>query len=250
MRASVSKSETGELEPKAEPSPTVARASASRDTVVASLLSSARHELRSPLQSIQGFAELLECGAYGAMGEEQQAFVRHILQGSGELGAIIEACLELTELATLGRALELKREGFQRVTIDALEHAQRSCHVTIAVRTSALAEGVRTKVDASAVRRAVEAAVTAVAAGGHAELTADIGVEGEYGRLTIGRLGPAGATLLPLRTIDELAQQRRTSRSLVWLQLASLLVSKQEGQLASADNGERVEVRLRLSSTH
>jgi K+-sensing histidine kinase KdpD len=217
---------------------------------MASLLSSARHELRSPLQSIQGFGELLDCGAYGALGHEQQAFVRHILQGSSELGAIIEACLELTELSTLGRPLELQREDFQHVVVDALAHAERSCRVAIAVRTSALAEGARTKVDASAVRRAVEAVVTAVAAGGHAELTADIGVDGEHGRLTIGRMGTAGAALPPCRTIEELAQQRRTSRSLVWLQLASLLVTKQDGQLASADNGERVEVRLRLSSTH
>jgi signal transduction histidine kinase len=57
------------------------------DDTVYSLLASARHELRSPLQSIQGFAELLSSESYGPLGEEQHTFVQHILQGSVELGS-------------------------------------------------------------------------------------------------------------------------------------------------------------------
>lgn len=73
-----------------------------RPHVLRMLLSSARHELGSPLQLIQGFAELLASGAYGALSEEQRGLLNHVLTASGELRNVVEACLELAELELIG----------------------------------------------------------------------------------------------------------------------------------------------------
>jgi K+-sensing histidine kinase KdpD len=247
VRASLSKPETTELE-AAKSSPTAGeRAMTARDTMLVTLLSCARHELRSPLQSIQGFAELLDCGAYGRLGTEQHAFVKHILQGSAELGAFMEACLELTELAALGRPSEQTREQLAGVVTDALKQAERS-GVAIALTATSAASAARVRVEVPALTRALEAVVTALSAGGHRDLVVEIDVDGEYGCVRLRRAADTAAA--PLRTIEELAQHRRSGRALIWLQLASMLVGRQDGLLTATESGERAEVRVRLSSTH
>lgn len=246
MRVTLTKPESTELD-SAKSAPVVGeRAGPSRDTMMLTLLSSARHELRSPLQSIQGFAELLDCGAYGRLGTEQHTFVKHILQGTAELSAFMEACLELTELAALGRPSEHTREQLAGVVTEALERAQRA-GVTVPLSVTSAASAVRVRVEVPALRRALDAVVTALSAGGHRELSAELDVDGDFGCVRVRR-AEAGAG--PLRTVEELAQHRRGGRALIWLQLASMLVARQDGQLTATESSDRAEVRLRLSSTH
>ena len=211
------------------------------------LISNARHELRSPLQSIQGFAELLDCQAYGALNSEQQAFVKHILQGSEELGATIEACLELSELEAGARPFELARASLQPLLTDALVHAATRCRCKLQLHAGPGLASARGRVDAEALKRAVEALVMGVATSGE-DLTAELGVEGEYACVRVSRV--AGAFGGTLRSIDDLAQHRRAGRGLVWLRLAAQLIAHHDGLLSASDNAERAEVRLRLSSTH
>ena len=211
------------------------------------LIAHARHELRSPLQAIQGFAELLDCEAYGALNAEQQVFVKHILQGSEELGEILEACLELSELEAGARLFDFARANLQPLLSEALAHAAARCQCRVHLEAGPELAGLRAKVDAQALRRAVEALVQGVATS-HEDLAVELSVEGEYACLRISRA--AGAFGPALRAIDELARQGRAGRGLVWLRLAAQLIAHHGGSLDATDNAERAEVRLRLSSTH
>ena len=217
------------------------------ETVTGLLIANARHELRSPLQTIQGFAELLDCQAYGTLTSDQQVFVKHILQGSEELGATIEACLELAEVEAGARAFPLTRESLQPLLTEALAAAATRCGCQLRLDVRPGLASVRGKVDVDAIKRALEALVMGVATG-REELSAELHVDGEYACLRVSRVeGVFGSAL---RTIDDLARHKRAGRGLVWLRLAAQLVAHQDGLVTATDAAERAEVRLRLSSTH
>ncbi|MET0341672.1 MAG: histidine kinase dimerization/phospho-acceptor domain-containing protein [Polyangiales bacterium] len=223
------------------------RASVPREAVATALVASARHELRSPLQSIQGFAELLECQHYGSLSEEQQAFVKHILQGSSELGATLEASLELLELELGLHPLEPVRTDVAPLVGAALTRASELSGCVVRFASQSGLGTARASLDAAAIQRAVEALVVAMSPAKE-PLGAQLTVEGEYACLRVTRVvGPFGAAL---RSIDELGAARRAGRGLVWLRLAATLVSRHDGVLTATDQAERAEVRLRLSSTH
>jgi signal transduction histidine kinase len=56
------------------------------------------HELRSPLTSILGLAEMLEYGVYGQLTEEQQSAVRMIFDSSQQMTRIVNDLLEQSRL--------------------------------------------------------------------------------------------------------------------------------------------------------
>jgi light-regulated signal transduction histidine kinase (bacteriophytochrome) len=71
------------------------RPRASDARALATLLSSARHELRSPLQALLGFTELLEAGTYGALSAPQLAFIEHMRTAGKDLAHTVDACADL-----------------------------------------------------------------------------------------------------------------------------------------------------------
>jgi signal transduction histidine kinase len=62
---------------------------------MSTLLSSARHELRSPLQALLGFTELLEAGTYGALSAPQLAFIEHMRTAGKDLAHTVDSCADL-----------------------------------------------------------------------------------------------------------------------------------------------------------
>lgn len=225
---------------------TVARPTPSRG-LVASVLASARHELGSPLQSIQGFAELLGSEAYGHLSQEQHGFVEHIVQGSIELGALLDACLELTEAEALERPLELARTPLGRALSEALAGGGKSGRAKVELRVSGRNEGARAKLEPATLKRAVDILLTGLTARLEQEFTAELRLETDHACLRIDRTSAISDELM---TVSELARQRRTCRSLVWLRLAEVLFAKQGMLLWVGGKVDRAEVRIPLSATH
>ena len=73
-------------------------------------LANISHDLRTPLNSIIGFSELLHEGRKGAMNEAQSGYLRHILNSSRHLLTLISDILDLSKIEA-GR-LTLEREAF------------------------------------------------------------------------------------------------------------------------------------------
>src|ERR1700686_1231520 len=68
-------------------------------------LASMSHELRSPLHTIIGFADLLEEELKGPLNQDQKRFIRHILGDSQHLLALINDILDLSKIEAGGLQL-------------------------------------------------------------------------------------------------------------------------------------------------
>jgi PAS domain S-box-containing protein len=103
-------------------------------------LSNMSHELRSPLHTVLGFAELLAEETHGPLGDKQKRFLMHIQNDARHLLDIINDLLDLSKIEA-GR-LELRQEAFDIVPV--LEDALSS------VRPRATAKSVEIRADISA----------------------------------------------------------------------------------------------------
>lgn len=234
------------------------------DGHVGTLLSSARHEIRSPLQSIQGFAELLGSESYGGLSEEQHTFVQHILQGSLELGSVVEACLELAELELIGRSFERTPVDLCGSLGDALDPQRNGSNTKVQVSFGATTSGQRVRLERDALRRSLGALLTAMTTGQCSTFRAEVEHDGEHACLRLSRATALSSAPSPLLAglslsesasdtlvgVDELSHRQKAPRSQIWLRLAGTLLTLQEGELRVTEQLDRAEVRFRLSSTH
>jgi K+-sensing histidine kinase KdpD len=231
------------------------------DDSVYSLLASARHELRSPLQSIQGFAELLSSESYGPLGDEQHTFVQHILQGSVELGSVVEACLELAEVELIGRLMEPVRTDLRSALTDALDPTRNGTAAIVDAQFAPATLTALARFDRAVLRRGLSALLTALSTGANKTFQARVELIQEHGRLRLSRgatddgvlgasAGSAHESAESLLSVAELSRRRRATRSLIWLRLASALLATQDGELLVSEQLDRAEVRFRLSSPH
>ncbi len=67
------------------------------DKVKSSFVSNMSYELRTPLTSISGYAEMLDSGLAGPLEAQAQDYVKSILEASGRLGNMIDRVLDLTQ---------------------------------------------------------------------------------------------------------------------------------------------------------
>jgi signal transduction histidine kinase len=88
------------------------------DRLKSAFVSNVSYELRTPLNSILGFAQVLADPAFGQLGEKQREYVEYILSSGETLRAIID---DILDLATIDAgALELKLSPIKvRNVIDA-----------------------------------------------------------------------------------------------------------------------------------
>jgi K+-sensing histidine kinase KdpD len=215
--------------------------------VLSYLLASARHELRSPLQSIQGFAELLGAEAYGALSPQQHQFVEHILQGSSELSAILDACLDLTELELLRRPLEPALIDVSSTLFDALSRASAARGMPLALALFRAPAQQLAWLDVDAIERALSVLLTGLGANANRPFRVEVEFASEQ---ALVRLSTDARSPAPTLTFGEFAERRRSPRALVWLRLASVLLERQSGLLLISEPLDYAEVRLRLSRTH
>ncbi|MCJ2188267.1 PAS domain-containing sensor histidine kinase [Novosphingobium beihaiensis] len=81
------------------------------DAIKTRFLAHMSYELRNPLNSIGGFAEMLEHGLGGELNEAGKDYVGSILQASGQLGEHIDSLLDLSQ--SEAGMLPLKREEIE-----------------------------------------------------------------------------------------------------------------------------------------
>jgi PAS domain S-box-containing protein len=98
-------------------------------------LASMSHELRSPLHTIIGFADLLGEELKGPLNEDQKRYVHHILGDSQHLLALINDILDLSKIEAGG--LQLRREIFD--TASAIEEVISSVRPQIQAKSIHLA---------------------------------------------------------------------------------------------------------------
>ena len=75
------------------------------DQVKDAFVSSVSHELRTPITSILGYLEMLQEGAYGALGDEQRDAVHRVASNSSRLLSLIDDLLTLSRIQEGGLAL-------------------------------------------------------------------------------------------------------------------------------------------------
>lgn len=212
------------------------------------LLSSARHELGSPLQSIQGFAELLESEAQGALNAEQHAFVAHILSASAELHAAVDACFGLAEYQLTDVPHTPTLGELRPAVLFAVESLKRNLGISAQLQLSPLPANVRFQVERESLRRMLEVLLIALSAPSSKAFTIALEGSGQTARIAVTRDG--GAPVGQPRSVDELARERTITRNTIWFRLADLLSAAQGYTLAVHESLDCAEVRIETSSTH
>ena len=79
------------------------------DKLKTNFLSNVSYELRTPLTSINGFAEALELGIAGEMQPKQREYVKDIQNSSGQLLSVIDAILDLASIDAGAMTLNLEQ---------------------------------------------------------------------------------------------------------------------------------------------
>jgi hypothetical protein len=218
-----------------------------RERGLLALLSSARHELRSPLQSIQGFADLLAAESYGSLGREQRVFVEHIVQSSFDLSRALDACFELVQAELSHNGPQLGPVHFRRALEDAITLARSSGELTVDLRFGSLPADLSVEADSFSFAKAVGAIITALLPGTRGPLLIsaslwDGKVEVLFGP-PLGELRPAWRSML------ELSRRGPTTRVLLWLRLASALLLKAGARLEASESYDRIRMLLPLLSS-
>ena len=94
------------------------------DRVKTDFVANVNYELRTPLTSIGGFAEMLDGGYAGPLGATAAGYVRDILEAVARLSKLIDDVLDLTTGDTRGVALERERVDLAGLCRAAVEMAR------------------------------------------------------------------------------------------------------------------------------
>jgi PAS domain S-box-containing protein len=63
----------------------------------------ASHDLREPLRSLTGFAQLLQKRNQGQLTRESEEFIENIIQGAGRMNTLVSGLLEYSRIASVGK---------------------------------------------------------------------------------------------------------------------------------------------------
>ena len=114
-----------------------ARALEDADRLKTDFLSRISYDLRTPLTSIGGFAEMLDSGLAGDLGEQAKSYVHAILESTGALSRQIDSILDLSQSEAGAMPMERKALSLNAIVTDAVD----------AVRREAAASGVTITAD-------------------------------------------------------------------------------------------------------
>ncbi|MBO9575230.1 MAG: PAS-domain containing protein [Sphingobium sp.] len=108
------------------------------DRVKTAFVSNMSYELRTPLTSIVGFAEMMQGGLAGELPEQANDYVGAIIDSTNKLARLIDNVLDLTQGAAGGLPIEHKpidMEALVREIAGSFEERAKAQEVTIAVAT-------------------------------------------------------------------------------------------------------------------
>ncbi len=103
-------------------------------------LANMSHELRTPLNAVIGFAELILSEIHGQLGDQRYVdYIGHIRAGGRQLLAIVDATLDLSQLAAGQLGLDLRRVEPQAIVEECLQLVTalaEAAEVEVTVRSS------------------------------------------------------------------------------------------------------------------
>jgi signal transduction histidine kinase len=209
------------------------------------LVSSARHELRSPLQSIQGFAELLATESYGTLGKDQRVFIEHIIQSTLDLSRALDACFDLIQIELLHYPSAPGRTALQSALVTAVTIAQGSCERPIEVQLSQLDGEIAAELDSVSFQKAIGAIFTAIAPLLRGPIVLSAIRRGDNVEVSFGPDGDDGRAVF--RDLQALTRRSSSPRALLWLRLACALLGKSGARIEATDAYERVRIIIPLA---
>ena len=213
----------------------------SEERSLMALVSSARHELRAPLQSIQGFAELLATESYGQLGADQRVFIEHIIQGAADLSRSLDACFDLVGAEVLQAPVELLRAPLRPLLEEAIVVTRTGAPLEFDVQLSALTDAAQVEVDLHDFNKAIGAVVTALAPLVRGKLGISVALlEGQV-EVTFAAVPGDGRGFGPLH---ELPRRGQSARAVLWLRLAGSLLARSAARLESNESYDRVRISL------
>jgi signal transduction histidine kinase len=86
------------------------------------------YSLRTPLNSVIGFAELLEHEYYGPLNSQQHGYTRHILESSSQLMVLINGIIDLSVISAGRMQLEMSDIDLSDILTSVAEHIREEAN--------------------------------------------------------------------------------------------------------------------------
>jgi hypothetical protein len=210
-----------------------------------SALACARHDLRSAVHTVLGFADLLESPTFGDLSGEQSHFVRQLRAAADRLLELADACVDLAD-ASAGRGgsedvVPLRVAAFLRQTSLAIAYGEQ--HAPPVLTVDDALDRRETAVDVEILRRVFALGALLLRRDGPHALRID-GVPFEDTAIVTLSHG-ADADALLFATADEL-EPTLSSRELVRIKLMEVLLARFGGKLRASSNLRVLELCLPL----
>jgi signal transduction histidine kinase len=224
------------------------------DRVKTAFVSNISYELRTPLTSIAGFAEMMDGGYAGELAPEARDYVAAILTSVGRLSALIDDILDLTQSDTGGLLLAEEEIDVADMIEGLLDQAralaeERSVLFSSVVEPSAgTVTGDRKRL-AQALMNLARNAIQFTPAGGAVRLLCD-GQE-DAARIVVADNGPGIAVADQMRIFDRFQRSEQSGGGVgLGLPLARQFVEAHGGTIAlKSEPGEGAEFTVTLPRT-
>lgn len=184
------------------------------DRVKTAFVSNMSYELRTPLTSIVGFAEMMQAGYAGPLSAQAGEYVEAIIASTARLSRLIDNVLDLTQGAAGGLPIERKPvaiEPLVRSVAATVADAAQARDVTIALSilpTTGTVLGDERRIG-QAIGQVVDNAVRFVSSGGRVLIHCEGTDEGQ--RIIVSDNGPGIESRLQARLFDTFARFGRSN---------------------------------------